>query len=325
MEAHLLASKIVSMLLLGLASWIIGLVPMIAVKMGWLNRKESEGSPKMAKILSCLMCFGGGVIMTSSLAHMLPDVTEVFLESVENGTFPDTEIPVPEILVLGGFLFIYTLEELTHLILVCSGTLSSGHGHSHEEIEVPVEESIQATSRGFLIVLALSIHDFFEGIALGVTKTQTETYILLAAFAAHKWVISGTVGLNWARSALKPVIAFFYMTIFCGISPVGIGAGIALKEEFANGGAVLLVFQGLATGSLLYVVFFEILEKERVKDVNGFAQAMSMTFGYVFMILLSVLEASKSSGDDGRNDGNWTQVMNATLLNTTTAPAYSTT
>ena len=129
-----------------------------------------------------------------------------------------TEIPVPEILVLGGFLFIYTLEELTHLILVCSGTLSSGHGHSHEEIEVPVEESIQvgrynynilqlsvmiqATSRGFLIVLALSIHDFFEGIALGVTKTQTETYILLAAFAAHKWVISGTVGLNWARSAV---------------------------------------------------------------------------------------------------------------------------
>ena len=90
MEAHLLASKIVSMLILGLASWIIGLVPMVAVKRGWLNRKESEGSPKMAKILSCLMCFGGGVIMTSSLAHMLPDVTEVFVESVENGTFPDT-------------------------------------------------------------------------------------------------------------------------------------------------------------------------------------------------------------------------------------------
>ena len=124
-------------------------------------------------------------------------------------------MPVAEILVLGGFLFIYSLEELTHLVLVCTGNLSSGHGHSHEEIEVPVEESIQvgpgqyqitlncfiqATSRGFLIVLALCIHDFFEGIALGVCKTQTETYFLLAAFASHKWVIAGTVGLNWARS-----------------------------------------------------------------------------------------------------------------------------
>ena len=46
-------------------------------------------------------------------------------------------------MVLGGFLFIYSLEEFTHMILVCTGGLSAGHGHSHEEIEVPVEESIQ--------------------------------------------------------------------------------------------------------------------------------------------------------------------------------------
>ena len=59
---------------------------------------------------------------------------------------------------------------------------------------------LQATARGFLIVLALSIHDFFEGIALGVETSTTATYFLLAAFASHKVVISGTVGLNWARS-----------------------------------------------------------------------------------------------------------------------------
>ena len=44
---------------------------------------------------------------------------------------------------------------------------ADAHGHSHD-IAIPVEESIQATARGFLVVLALSIHDFFEGIALGV-------------------------------------------------------------------------------------------------------------------------------------------------------------
>jgi len=314
MEGYLLASKIVSMVILGLVTWIIGLVPMIAVKRGWLNKKESEGNPKLAKILSCMMCFGGGVIMTSSLAHMLPDVNDVLLNSIQSGTFPETTMPVAEILVLGGFLFIYTLEELTHMILVCSGSLSAGHGHSHEEIEVPVEESIQATSRGFLIVLALCIHDFFEGIALGVCQTQTETYFLLAAFASHKMVISGTVGLNWARSALNPIIAFLYMTVFCGISPIGIGAGIALKEEYAEGGVVLLVFQGLATGSLLYVVFFEILEKERIKDVNGFAQAMSMTFGYIFMVLLSLLEAN--SGQDEDLSGRSGTFFNATAFAT---------
>ena len=90
MEGFLLASKIVSMLILGLATWIIGLVPMVAVRRGWITRKESEGSPRMTKILSCMMCFGGGVIMTSSLTHMLPDVNDVLSESIDNGTFPDT-------------------------------------------------------------------------------------------------------------------------------------------------------------------------------------------------------------------------------------------
>ena len=57
-----------------------------------------------------------------------------------------------------------------------------------------------------------------------------------------------------------------------------------------TGGAALLIFQGIATGSLLYVVFFEILEKERAKDVNGFAQAVSMCFGYTLLVLLTMLE-----------------------------------
>ena len=61
--------------------------------------------------------------MTSSLAHMLPDVNEVLEESVEFGSFPDTGLPVAEILVLAGFLFIYTTEELLHMILVMTGNL----------------------------------------------------------------------------------------------------------------------------------------------------------------------------------------------------------
>ena len=66
---------------------------------------------------------------------------------MEHGTFPDSGLPIAEILVLAGFLFIYTLEELMHMILVCTGQLEGhnheGHGHTHESIEVPIEESIQ--------------------------------------------------------------------------------------------------------------------------------------------------------------------------------------
>ena len=86
----LLISKIISMILLGFVTWIIGLVPLVAVSRGCLSRKESDVESRVGSILSCLMCFGGGVIMTSSIAHMLPDVNEVLDLSLENGTFPDT-------------------------------------------------------------------------------------------------------------------------------------------------------------------------------------------------------------------------------------------
>ena len=43
----------------------------------------------------------------------------------------------------------------------------------------------------------------------------------------------------------------------------------------------LIVVQGLATGSLLYVVFFEILEKERQKTVPGVLQVRNNSQGTI--------------------------------------------
>ena len=60
----------------------------------------------------------------------------------------------------------------------------------------------KATARGFLVILALSIHDLFEGVALGVARRESSVWFLLLAFASHKWVIAGTLGLKWARSAV---------------------------------------------------------------------------------------------------------------------------
>ena len=57
-----------------------------------------------------------------------------------------------------------------------------------------------------------------------------------------------------------------------------------------TGGAALLIFQGIATGSLLYVVFFEILEKERQKAVPGLLQVIAMSLGFIFMVLLGLAE-----------------------------------
>ena len=43
--------------------------------------------------------------------------------AVADKTFPDSGLPVAEILVLAGFLMIYLVEELMHFILVKYGNL----------------------------------------------------------------------------------------------------------------------------------------------------------------------------------------------------------
>ena len=48
----------------------------------------------MINLSSCLVCFGGGVILTSCLTHMLPDVNEVLTAAVDSGAFPDSGLPV---------------------------------------------------------------------------------------------------------------------------------------------------------------------------------------------------------------------------------------
>lgn len=301
MEA-LVVAKVLSMLCLGLVTWLVGLVPLVGVRRGWLQRSETEQSHRTLTIFSCMMCFGGGVILTSCLTHMLPDVNELLAEMRAGGLgslLAESELPVGEIFVLAGFLLIYLVEEAGHWVLVRTGHLSGeGHGHSHGELALPVEENIQATARGFLVVLALSIHDFFEGIALGVSRRTSGVYFLLLAFASHKWVISGTMGLNWARSAIQPLVALLYMTVFCGISPVGVAVGMAIKEAGdEHGSDTLVVFQGLATGSLLYVVFFEIMEKERSKSVSGLLQAACLALGFIFMVVLGLAEVASDDND----------------------------
>jgi zinc transporter 1/2/3 len=67
---------------------------------------------------------------------------------------------------------------------------------------------------------------------------------------------------------------------FAFISPIGSGIGIALAESITSEDSLqnnlVTVLQGLATGTLLYVVFFEIIEKERQKKTNGMLQVSDL-------------------------------------------------
>ena len=94
----------------------------------------SKGS-RGGMVVSCLSCFGGGVILTTALTHMLPEVTQMwsialifiimlqvnlFLQyNIDHGQLPNTGLPLAEIWVLCGFFMIYAIEEVTCQKIFC--------------------------------------------------------------------------------------------------------------------------------------------------------------------------------------------------------------
>ncbi len=149
-------------------------------------------------------------------------------------------------------------------------------------------KSFQATLRGFLVILSLSLHAVFEGIALGLTGSAESVWLIFVAIASHKYVISFCVGMQLVTSGVRPLVSALYVGVFSFISPLGAAIGLVMTATSASGvemadmspmqveaslkSAAVTVLQGLATGTLLYVVFFEIIEKERSKGTNGMMQ-----------------------------------------------------
>lgn len=76
-----------------------------------------------------------------------------------------------------------------------------------------------------------------------------------------------------ASSGMKKLLILIYICTFASMTPLGIAIGIGLKsanEEIEDPSVAIL--NGLAGGTLIYVVFFEVLEKERQKQSNGLFQ-----------------------------------------------------
>ncbi len=71
---ELVVAKVVALALLGVVSLLFGFLPMTLRK--WIDTSPEAGRKRSWKntLVSLLLCYGGGVIMATSLVHILPEV-----------------------------------------------------------------------------------------------------------------------------------------------------------------------------------------------------------------------------------------------------------
>ena len=149
-------------------------------------------------------------------------------------------------------------------------------------------ESSKEQLRSVLFITALSFHGVFEGMALGLQSLESNVWVLCFAISVHRGILAFGVGLQHMRNLERPSTMVFSVASFALLAAIGIIIGIAIStgaQLYSDVNVPNAVLQSLATGTLFYIIFFDILFKEI--DGNKDVKKMSCTFvGFATMAVM---------------------------------------
>ena len=81
----------------------------------------------------------------------------------------------------------------------------------------------------FVLMIALSMHSVFEGIALGLEKKLPNVINIVIAITLHKWAASMSLGISLNKTFPDDFKKILYLIItFACATPLGIVFGIIL-------------------------------------------------------------------------------------------------
>ncbi|XP_065224603.1 uncharacterized protein LOC135848596 [Planococcus citri] len=182
-----------------------------------------------------------------------------------------------------------TVDTLPQISAAASSTDAETESSAGSTHEITTKKSF----RGLFAILALSFHEVFEGLAVGLEKDVQNVWYLFAAIATHKFVLSFCLGVELISTRTKIPLVILYICTFAVVTPIGISSGILLllnRDPSVPGGTlVTVILQGIASGTLLYVTFFEILQKEKANAKSGILQLLAIMAGFGFMLALQFL------------------------------------
>jgi len=116
------------------------------------------------------------------------------------------------------------------------------------------------TTTPFVIVVALSIHSFFEGMALGLQTTFAGTASIFLAIAIHKCFVGMSLGISLLKTQPDNIkLCRCLILIFAASSPIGITLGMLIRNTDS---LIETIFTSLAAGTFLYIGCSEVIVKE---------------------------------------------------------------
>ncbi|XP_034737998.1 zinc transporter ZIP3-like, partial [Etheostoma cragini] len=159
-----------------------------------------------------------------------------------------------------------------------------GHRHGHL---APADLGGAGPLRLASLVLALSAHSVFEGLALGLQDDGAKLGGLFLGVAVHETLAAAALGVTVAKAALGMKDAAKLGVAVSLMIPLGGAVGMGVEAAQTLAGAVAsAALQGLAAGTFLFVTFFEILSPELEDKRDRLLKVLFLVLGYAALAVL---------------------------------------
>lgn len=247
--------------------------------------------------LSLLVSFSGGVLLGTTLLHLLPEVSsagDVFKCAVGI----TTEYPIAELIISIGFLLILLIDKVAEEAQaeqdeetrpIISDTVrerqasAGSSGVSDRSVTYTKLSEPPKTVGAYLLVMALAIHSILEGLAIGLATTVNGTFTLFMAVIIHKICLAFSLGLKLQQDGKTRFQYLTSLAVFALASPTGVVLGIVITKVLQAADLLKAEFllNALATGTFIYITFLEILAPEfNTHYINQLFKVIAVTVGF---------------------------------------------
>lgn len=227
------------------------------------------------ELLSGALGFAAGVMIAASVWSLLIPAIELSEEMGLPGWLP------PSAGFLAGGALLWFLDRLIP--------------HLHINLPLSRREGIKTSwKKTTLLVMAITLHNIPEGLAVGVafgavsaglgSATLAGAVALAVGIGVQNFPEGGAISLPLRREGLSRLKSFWYGQLSAVVEPIFAVIG-ALTVLYSR--AVLPYVAALAAGAMIYVVVEELIPESQKEHVHiGTAGAM---LGFVIMMILDVV------------------------------------
>ena len=139
----------------------------------------------------------------------------------------------------------------------------------------------------YILLIALSVHGIFEGIALGVMNTVKECSILFSAIILHKWAASFALGISFYKSGTEKDLFIKMILLFTSFGPLGIIIGMIFSDA---GNLVKGIMLSISSGTFIYVAASEVIVEEFSLSKKTNIKFLWFLFGGLLTFILTFIE-----------------------------------